>query len=333
MRLKYFDNAKEILIIFIILGHVFSACADYYGYEDNFFKFFSLFMIQCFFFISAYFSSRSKRKRGERLFKMIKLYLICQMIVTFYYSFILKTMNFSFNVFYPRYTYWFLLTMISYLCLEYIFIKINFKITILLSFIISLVIGFIPFIGEYGSIARTFTFLPFYVLGFYADELKIVDKLRNNKFKKILIICSFLILVLSLLYDDILPYRLLRGKYSYYEVTGDLFSVFFKRIGFYIFSLIVSAIFLKMVTNKETFFIKLGQNSLIIYLSQGAILKTFITYDLLVDNVILGNILMFIILIILIYIFDRFFKYLKRFIKERMFDVDWIKNLRILKSH
>ena len=37
MRVKYFDNAKGILIIFIILGHVFSACADYYGYEDNFF--------------------------------------------------------------------------------------------------------------------------------------------------------------------------------------------------------------------------------------------------------------------------------------------------------
>lgn len=315
------------------LVRVFSACADYYGYEDNFFKFFSLFMIQSFFFISAYFSSKSKRKRSERIFKMIKLYLICQMIVTFYYSFILKTMNFSFNVFYPRYTYWFLLTMISYLCLEYVFMKINFKIMIPLSFVISLVVGFIPYIGEYASLARTFTFLPFYLLGFYADELKLLNKLRSNKFKKILVICSILILVLSLLYDDFFPYRLLRGKYSYYEVTGDLFSVFLKRVGFYIFSLIVSATFFKIMINGENIFTKLGKNTLIIYLSQGAILKTFITYDLLVDNVILGNILMFIILIILIYIFDRFFKYLKRFIKERMFDVDWIKSLRILKSH
>ena len=53
MRVKYFDNAKGILILFIIVAHVFSACADYYGYEDNFFKFCSLFMIPCFFFISA----------------------------------------------------------------------------------------------------------------------------------------------------------------------------------------------------------------------------------------------------------------------------------------
>lgn len=333
MRIKYLDNTKGILIIFIILGYVFSACADYYGYDDNFYKFFSLFMIQCFFFISAYFSSNSKRKRSERIFKMIKLYLISQMIVTFYYSFILKTMNFSFNVFYPRYTYWFLLTMISYLCLEYVFMKINFKIMIPLSFVISLVVGFIPYIGEYASLARTFTFLPFYLLGFYADELKLLNKLRSNKFKEILVICSILILVLSLLYDDFFPYRLLRGKYSYYEVTGDLFSVFLKRVGFYIFSLIVSATFFKIMINGENIFTKLGQNTLIIYLSQGAILKTFVTYDLLVDNVILGNILMFIILVIFIYVFDKLFKYLKRIIKERMFDVKWIKSLRILKIH
>lgn len=333
MRLKYFDNAKGILIICIILGHVFSACADYYGYEDNFFKFFSLFMIQCFFFISAYFSSVSKRKRSERIWKMVKLYLICQMIVTIYYSFVLKIMNFSFNIFYPRYTYWFLLTMISYLGLEYIFDKVSFKIMIPFSFGLSLAIGFVYFIGEFASLARTFTFLPFYVLGFYSKDLNLMDKLRSDKGKKILIIVSFLILLLSILCDDIFPYRLLRGKYSYYEVTGDLGSVFLKRIGFYVFSLIVSATFLKLMTNKETIFTKLGQNTLSVYLVQGAILKTFVTYGLLIDNVVLGNIVMLVVLIILIYIFDKLFNYLKIVIKERMSDINWIKNLQILKSH
>lgn len=333
MRVKYFDNAKGILILFIIVAHVFSACADYYGYEDNFFKFCSLFMIPCFFFISAYFSSKSKRSRISRILNMVKIYLIWQIIITMYYSFVLKTMNFSFNVLYPRYTYWFLVTMITYLILEYVFEKMNYKIMIPLSFVISLVAGFIPFIGEYASLARTFTFLPFYVIGFYAKDLKLVDKLRSEKFRKTFIIASVIILILLLLNDDIMPYRLLRGKYSYYDVTGSLASVFFKRILFYIFSLIVSGTFFKVMSDKETIFTKLGQNTLYIYLTQGAILKTLVTYNLLFDNEILGTIITLILLIILTTVFEKAIACVKKRFKEKMEGCEWIRNLQVLKSH
>ncbi len=61
-RIVYFDNIKGILILFIILAHVLSLCSKYYNYNDDFFKFASLFMLQCFFFISAYFSSKNKEK-------------------------------------------------------------------------------------------------------------------------------------------------------------------------------------------------------------------------------------------------------------------------------
>ena len=280
-----------------------------------FFKFCSLFMIQCFFFISAYFSSKSKR---SRILNMVKIYLIWQIVITIYYSFVLHTMNFSFNILYPRYTYWFLVTMITYLILEYAFEKANYKIMIPLSFVISLAIGFIPFIGEYASLARTFTFLPFYVIGFYAKDLKLVDKLRSENFRKTFIIASVIILILLLLNDDIMPYRLLRGKYSYYDVTGSLASVFLKRILFYIFSLIVSVAFFKIVPSGETLFTKLGQNTLYIYLTQGAIIKTLVTYDLMFDNVVLGNILLFIIVVVLTFVFGKIINYLKDNIKERL---------------
>lgn len=45
-RIAYFDNAKGILIIFIILAHVLSLCSKYYSYSDDFFKFATLFMLQ-----------------------------------------------------------------------------------------------------------------------------------------------------------------------------------------------------------------------------------------------------------------------------------------------
>lgn len=52
-RIAYFDNAKGILIIFIILAHVLSLCSKYYNYSDDFFKFAALFMLQCIVFYST----------------------------------------------------------------------------------------------------------------------------------------------------------------------------------------------------------------------------------------------------------------------------------------
>ena len=283
-------------------------------------------MIQCFFFISAYFSSKSKR--SKRILSMLKIYLVWQMIVTIYYSFVLNIMNFSFNVLYPRYTYWFLVTMITYLILEYLFDKISYKVMIPLSFIISLFIGFIPFVGEWASLARTFTFLPFYVIGFYAKDLKLIEKLQSDNFKKTFIVFSVLILILSFVYDDILPFRLLRGKYSYYEITGDLLSVFLKRIIFYIFGIIVSITFFKIISKKETIFTKIGQNTLYIYLVQGAIMKTLVTLNLLPSNIVLGNVLSIFILIIFTFAIAKFITCFKNIIKEKINDIIWIKNLK-----
>lgn len=332
MRVKYFDNAKGILIVFIILGHVFSACADYYGYDDNFYKFASLFMVQCFFFISAYFSRSSKRKRKDRIWGMVKVYLFWQILITLYYSFVLGTMNFSLNILYPRYTYWFLVTLISYLFLEYVFERVSFKVMIPLAFGLSLVSGFVPFIGEYASLARTFTFLPFYVLGFYAKDLGLMEMVRSKSFKKTFIFASVLILLLLLICNDIMPYRLLRGKCSYYEVTGSLSSVFLKRCLYYVFSITVGVTFFKVLSDKKTIFTSLGQNTLYIYLTQGAILKTLVTYKLLPDNVILGNIFILIILAILTLVFEKLITGFKKIMKERN-DFEWMKSLKVLKSH
>ena len=61
-RIVYFDNIKGILILFIILAHVLSLCSKYYNYNDDFFKFASLFMLQCFFLYPPIFHLKIKKK-------------------------------------------------------------------------------------------------------------------------------------------------------------------------------------------------------------------------------------------------------------------------------
>ena len=137
----------------------------------------------------------------------------------------------------PRYTLWFLITMITYNLLEFILEKCKAKVMIPLSFIVGLLAGFIPFIGETLSLSRNFVFFPFYVLGYYAKDLDLLTKIKTNKVKLITIIASCLILILILNFNNLLPIKILKGKFSYFDInSANVLLVCGQRILFYIFT-------------------------------------------------------------------------------------------------
>ncbi|MBQ8131804.1 MAG: acyltransferase family protein, partial [Bacilli bacterium] len=103
-RIAYFDNVKGILILFIILAHVISLCASYYDYDNKILKLNCMFMLQCFFFISGYFASKSKTRKSKKILKQIKTYLFWDILITFYYGLVLHIIDFNFNLLLPRYT-------------------------------------------------------------------------------------------------------------------------------------------------------------------------------------------------------------------------------------
>lgn len=318
-RIAYFDNAKGILILFIILAHVLSLCSKYYNYSDDFFKFASLFMLQCFFFISAYFSNKSKTPRKKRVKSLLKTYLIWQTIITIYYAFVLNIIDFNLNYLNPRYTLWFLVTMIFYNLLEIILEKSTYKIMIPLSIVLGLLAGFIPIIGKTLSLSRTFVFFPFYVLGYYAKDLDILSKITTKKVKIITIILSIIILILILNYNGILSIKILKGKYSYFDIDSiNIFLAALQRLLFYAISIIVSIAFFNLVPKKESILTTLGRNTLYIYLTQGMILKTFVTEKILLDNRLVGTLLLFICAFLLTILFTKIILKFQKMKKYRM---------------
>ena len=318
-RITYFDNAKGILIIFIVLAHVLSLCSNYYNYSDDFFKFATLFMLQGFLIISAYFSRKSKKSKRERIKSLLKNYLIWQTIVTIYYAFILHIIDFNVNYLIPRYTLRFLITMMMYTLTDFILEKVNYKIMIPQSFIIGLISGFIPIFGETLSLSRSFVFFPFYVLGYYAKDLDLFNKIKLPKVKKSTIIISIIILIVILCFDDILSIKILKGKYNYFDIDSITpIIAFLQRLLFYGLSLIVTTAFLNLVQVKESFLTKLGRNTLYIYLTQGMILKTFITEKILLNNEFLGTIILFSLACILTILFTKIIKKITKLIKYRM---------------
>lgn len=318
-RIAYFDNAKGILIIFIILAHVLSLCSKYYNYSDDFFKFAALFMLQCFFFISAYFQSKRKTPRKKRILNLLKTYLLWQTIITIYYAFVLQIIDFNLNYLIPRYTLWFLITMIFYNMAEWILEKVSYKIMITISIIIGLVIGFIPIIGSTLSLSRTFVFLPFYVLGYYAKDLNLLSKIKTKQVKTITIILSIIILIVILNYNSILSIKILKGKYSYFDIDNvTIILACGERLLFYIVSIIVSIAFLNLVPKKESMLTTLGRNTLYIYLTQGMILKTFVTEKILLDNRIVGTLLLFLCAFILTIVVTRIINKVQSYKKYKM---------------
>ena len=316
-RIAYFDNAKGILIIFIILAHVLSLCSKYYNYSDDFFKFAALFMLQCFFFISAYFSSQSKTSKKKRIVNLLKIYLLWQTIITIYYAFILNIVEFNLNYFVPRYTLWFLITMIFYNILELLLEKINYKIMIFISIGVGLLVGFIPIIGKTLSLSRTLVFFPFYVLGYYAKDVDLLSKIKAKKVKNIALILSIIIFLLILNYNNMLSIKILKGKYSYFDINSlSVIEACMQRILFYILSIIVSIAFLNLIPKKESILTILGKNTLYIYLTQGMILKTFVTEKILLDNRIIGTLLLFVCAFILTTIFTKVINEMKKYRME-----------------
>ena len=318
-RIAYFDNAKGILIIFIILAHVLSLCSKYYNYSDDFFKFAALFMLQCFFFISAYFQSKSKTPRKKRVLNLLKIYLLWQTIITIYYAFVLQIIDFNLNYLIPRYTLWFLITMIFYNMAEWILEKISYKIMITISIIIGLIVGFIPIIGSTLSLSRTFVFFPFYVLGYYAKDLNLLSKIKTKQVKTITIILSIIILIVILNYNSILSIKILKGKYSYFDIDNvNIILACEERLLFYIVSIIVSIAFLNLVPKKESMLATLGRNTLYIYLTQGMILKTFVTEKILLDNRIVGTLLLFLCAFILTIVVTRIINKVQSYKKYKL---------------
>ena len=149
---------------------------------------------------------------------------------------------------------------------EWILEKISYKIMITISIIIGLIVGFIPIIGSTLSQSRTFVFFPFYVLGYYAIDLNLLSKIKSKQVKTITIILSIIILIVILEYNNILSIKILKGKYSYFDIDNvNIILASGERLLFYIVSIIVSIAFLNLVPKKESMLTTLGRNTLYLF--------------------------------------------------------------------
>lgn len=181
-RLYKLDNFKVILIFLVVVGHllnVFKGCgcppirAIYVAIY--------LFHVPAFFLISGYLTSSDRLKNNKNIITYVVLYVLMYLYV--WGICMVLSLPCGFDLFYPRGGTWF------FFCLALFRLLLPFiedtKYILPISLVGAVAIGWVEDAGMYMSLARFFSYLPFFVCGVKLRQagslLKIIDGIKSKK--------------------------------------------------------------------------------------------------------------------------------------------------------
>lgn len=274
-RDSYWDSLKFVLIFLVVLAHCIASYRPAAGINQALYNFLLTFLMPMFVFVSGMFSQikdRGKYKSG--ILRIFETYIVFQIIragmviipqlihnTATLKSIAAAILNSQFGIWYLLcLTFWRLIVL--YIHNNYLH---NNPIIILSAcFFISLLGGFIP-VGKTLSLQRTMTFLPFFFMGYYANNIDVKKYVAKIPlFLAIgVLLSAFLIYFYYINYDvRFISY----GWSSYWSVAGfSPFELLVARCIFLISAIITGLMVMRLTPTKATFFTQWGRITLFIY--------------------------------------------------------------------
>ncbi|MBM7647330.1 fucose 4-O-acetylase-like acetyltransferase [Bacillus ectoiniformans] len=274
----YFDNAKFILIFFVVFGHLIRS---YIGDNPTIFALYAtiyLFHMPGFILVSGFFA-KSFYKKGyiKKISQKILLpFFIFQLVYSIFYFFLYEEKAFEFNLLIPHWSLWFLLSLFFWnvlLLVSVKWLKLKPVIAISAAFIIGIFIGVIEHNLSVLSFARTFVFFPFFLVGYYLKK-EHFTYLSGKTIRTVLVVVSLMIYYFAYTHSDI-DQKWLLGSSSFADLGASDLEGILMRVAIYVLSFTMIAAFFAYVPRKKFFFTDWGKNTLYVYLLHGFIIKTF----------------------------------------------------------
>ncbi|MBE6048990.1 MAG: acyltransferase [Clostridium sp.] len=298
-----FDNLKALLIICVIIGNSLEYANPTILNVHYFILVLYIFHMPMFTFISGYFNNKSSRTTQKKVVDTLKIYILAQI---FYFALnkMLGDKNIKLQLFTTQWTMWYFLSLTCfYIISDYIKDK---KKWFIFSILTAIYIGFDNSVGSYGSISRTFFFLPFFISGmsFKNTYMEII-----RKYKYIIVSISIICLGFLYMISENTPVELL-FEYSKYTSEFDtaIFPMFI-RIFHYISGFFVSSIILILMPKRKTIISFIGQNSIAMYLTHAAVIRILSKYNIILYsttfNIILSEIIILAVCITITIFYDR----------------------------
>ncbi|MER1956659.1 MAG: acyltransferase family protein [Solibacillus sp.] len=273
-RDAYFDNAKALLIVGVVLGHTLSGMLGETRWMDSLYMFIYTFHMPAFIFVTGYYAKvlRTKRDWWKLIKSVVLPYFIFQFLYTAYYIYVLElsvTFNFFENL---RWGLWFLVSLFCWRVLLPFFTRSKWMIVVAL--VISLIAGELPFINELFSLSRTVYFFVFFIAGYHLS----VDPLKKagKRGKLIGVIVLVLIFISMYVMNDTSWREWLFGRLPYIELEPFIFgNGMLNRLTIYMICGVAMIAFLAAVPTKKYSWTVIGQRTMAIYLFHLAAVQTF----------------------------------------------------------
>ena len=268
-RIWFFDNMKAVLIFFVVLGHVLTS-----GRVPFLYQFIYLFHMPLFAFCSGYLAKDNPIKI---ITNVIYPYIIFQILYGVFDRFYMGSGR-VLTLTKPIEIMWYMMALTIWLLfLPLISVLISSKknmiITVCVTLILGIVVGFDEKIGTYLSLSRVFYFLPFFVIGFCVKNAMPAEKFLQAMSKWYVKLSSGVlslgILIWLYLFHDKITTKWLWGFYSYAE-EGYYFTT---RMAFYLCTFIISIFIISIMPQQKMFFSYIGRRCLQIYLLHGFIIR------------------------------------------------------------
>lgn len=273
-RLYFYDNAKFILIFFVVLAHFLSPFKAENGNEHIYviWKLINTLHMPCLIFISGFFAKRYIQPGGglkvQRTFSYFMLYLAAQIAITLFEIFALDN-SVRFSILSARSSLWFLQCLgIWYLVLPF-FEKFKPVVLLISAVVVGLVIGYDNSAFNILAISRVFVHFPFFFAGYFCTP-KLIEKLFTKTARIIAVVFIAISVVVFALWSKYLPDGIITCNYPYSEIAAlEDFPVYLSwvfRASFYLFAFGLGASFLAIVPRRKTVFTLFGSRTLQVYI-------------------------------------------------------------------
>lgn len=240
--------------------------------------------------VTGYFSRSSLHgKKGNRvLFQIAQQYIIFQSIYSLFDYVFFQVPGVKHSFFVPYLLLWFLVGHLVWRCVLRLFIKWKIRYPVLLSLLLGIGIGFVPFDGAWLAVSRTFVYLPFFIIGYNWNFSAVRAKLRTWMRLTGAAVSAALLIAIFVLHSYIEPVWLMNSM-TFRELgwLSNDWQPVVMRLGIYGIEFVASAAFLAWVPQRVCAITDLGRRTLYVFLIHGLIVR-FVEYFGLYDHITSG---------------------------------------------
>jgi fucose 4-O-acetylase-like acetyltransferase len=284
MRIPFWDNARFGTIVLVVIGHAIQRQTSDSNNALTLYLFIYAFHMPAFAIISGYFSKATPpgtRQMRKIVTDIVIPYLIFQIIWSAVQYFVEGEQ--SLNLTEPHWTLWFLLALAIFrVALPYLAML---RWPLLWAVIASIGVGYFANVDSTFSLSRAIGILPFFLLGWYLRQWRVVDWWRARRWPTVWAIRVAAIALfgawLTVVIVNIVPFGdfHLQGWFFYDDSYRDLGEPVWwaglLRLGLILLAVVLSAAFYALVPRRNTIFAVFGQATMYIYL-----LHSFVLYPI-----------------------------------------------------